>query len=52
MGKRESLLGVRLNAAEREALDHAAAEKGIGISPLVRMILRDWLRAGGYLKAD
>jgi antitoxin component of RelBE/YafQ-DinJ toxin-antitoxin module len=50
MGKRDSLLGVRLDDAERKALASAAEERGIGVSPLVRMVLRAWLREHGHLK--
>jgi hypothetical protein len=47
---RNSLLGVRLDDAERKALASAAEKRGLGVSPLVRMVLLAWLRAEGFLE--
>ncbi len=41
-------LGIRLDPAEREALEAAATADGRSMSALGRKILSDWLRDNGW----
>ena len=44
-------IGVRLEPAEREALERAAAADDRSMSALARKMIVDALRKGGWLKA-
>jgi len=44
-------IGIRLEPDERAALEKAAESEVISMSGLVRKILVEWLRKGGWLKA-
>ena len=43
-------LGVRLQPETKAALDRAAADDDRSVSSMVERILREWLRANGYLE--
>ena len=44
------LFSVRLDKAEREALEQAAAADDRPAAVLLRRIAKEWLKAGGWLK--
>ena len=44
-------IGVRLEPAERAALEKAAAADDRSMSALARKIITDWLKKHGHLKA-
>jgi hypothetical protein len=43
-------LGFRVENEMKDALEKAAADDERSLSSLVQKILREWLRAGGYMK--
>ena len=43
-------IGIRLEPAERDALERAAAGDDRPMSALARKVLVDWLRKNGWLK--
>ena len=43
-------IGIRLDPAERDALERAAASDDRTMSALARKVLADWLRKNGWLK--
>lgn len=44
-----ALIGIRLDAAEKEALEHAAQADDRTVSALARRIIVEWLRSKGVL---
>jgi predicted transcriptional regulator len=46
----KSMFGYRLSAAEREALDKAAAAEDRSSGYIARRALVDWLKEKGFLK--
>ena len=45
-------IGIRLEPAEREALERAAAADDRTMSAFARRVLVEWLRKGGWLKKE
>jgi hypothetical protein len=48
---KDNHLGVRLENAERDALEMAAAAEARAVSAMARKIIADWLKERGWLKS-
>jgi uncharacterized protein (DUF1778 family) len=46
---RKDVIGIRLDASEKEALERAARADERSMSFFARKIIADWLRANGFL---
>jgi hypothetical protein len=47
-----TMVGVRLSPAERDALERACHHEHRSMSSLGRILILQWMRAGGWLPAD